>query len=387
MAVTGYGRAPKDQVQRMVQVVLGMDRAATPRRRGRCPRGRHLPGARSALGGVTRCRPDARHRDRVARGQVVASSAPIRGAQGRRRGLPGLRRPEHAGGPADGPGRPSCTPTTWCARTSRRSTASGRVEELGFFELLITVTGVGPKVGLAIVSSRPVADLQLAILQGDEAVLTAVSGVGKRLAGRIVLELKEKVAAAGGGRAARRARRAPPSRRSWRRSRRSATRRAESREAAQGRGRRAAPGHVARGARQGRAARPAPRLTALVRPMRLTEQAFEFARRILLDCRRWMSPALIATDAAVPGRRHRRDQPAAATPGGVHRPAQVKDNLAILLEAAHGARRGRGPRPALRPARPRQDHARQHHRPRAGRPASTPPAARPSSDRATWRPS
>ena len=41
------------------------------------------------------------------------------------------------------------------------------------------------------------ADLQLAILQGDEAVLTAVSGVGKRLAGRIVLELREKVAAGG----------------------------------------------------------------------------------------------------------------------------------------------------------------------------------------------
>src|SRR3954470_16920558 len=70
-------------------------------------------------------------------------------------------------------------------------------DELGFFELLITVTGVGPKVGLAIIGSRPVADLQLAILQGDEAVLTAVSGVGKRLAGRIVLELKEKVASAG----------------------------------------------------------------------------------------------------------------------------------------------------------------------------------------------
>jgi holliday junction DNA helicase RuvA len=70
-------------------------------------------------------------------------------------------------------------------------------EELGFFELLTTVTGVGPKVALAIVSSRPVADLQLAILQGDESVLTAVSGVGKRLAARIVLELKEKVSAAG----------------------------------------------------------------------------------------------------------------------------------------------------------------------------------------------
>ena len=70
-------------------------------------------------------------------------------------------------------------------------------EELGFFELLTTVTGVGPKVALAIVSSRAVADLQLAILQGDEGVLTAVSGVGKKLAARIVLELKEKVSAAG----------------------------------------------------------------------------------------------------------------------------------------------------------------------------------------------
>ena len=58
----------------------------------------------------------------------------------------------------------------------------GSVEELGFFELLTTVTGVGPKVALAILSSRQVADLQLAIFRGDEAVLTAVGGVGKRLA-------------------------------------------------------------------------------------------------------------------------------------------------------------------------------------------------------------
>jgi Holliday junction DNA helicase RuvA len=70
-------------------------------------------------------------------------------------------------------------------------------EELGFFELLLTVAGVGPKVALAIVSSRGVTDLQLAILQGDEAVLTAVSGVGRKLAARVILELKEKVAAAG----------------------------------------------------------------------------------------------------------------------------------------------------------------------------------------------
>lgn len=71
------------------------------------------------------------------------------------------------------------------------------VEQLGFFGLLLTVTGVGPKVALAILGSRPVAELQLAILAGDEAVLTSISGVGKRLAGRIILELREKVAAAG----------------------------------------------------------------------------------------------------------------------------------------------------------------------------------------------
>ena len=70
-------------------------------------------------------------------------------------------------------------------------------EELGFFALLMTVGGVGPRVALAIVGSRPVAELQLAILQSDEAVLTAVPGVGRKLAGRVVLELKEKVAAAG----------------------------------------------------------------------------------------------------------------------------------------------------------------------------------------------
>ncbi|HEU4671627.1 MAG TPA: Holliday junction branch migration protein RuvA [Candidatus Limnocylindrales bacterium] len=70
-------------------------------------------------------------------------------------------------------------------------------EELGFFTLLLTVTGVGPKVALAIVGSRPTADLQLAILQQDQAVLTAIPGIGKKLAERVIFELKEKVAAAG----------------------------------------------------------------------------------------------------------------------------------------------------------------------------------------------
>ena len=70
-------------------------------------------------------------------------------------------------------------------------------EELGFFNLLLTVTGVGPRVAMAIVGSRPTADLQLAILQQDQAVLVSIPGIGKKLAERIIFELKEKVSAAG----------------------------------------------------------------------------------------------------------------------------------------------------------------------------------------------
>jgi Holliday junction DNA helicase RuvA len=71
------------------------------------------------------------------------------------------------------------------------------VEELGFFGLLLTVTGVGPKVAMAIVGSRPTAELQLAIMQQDQAILVSIPGIGKRLAERVIFELKEKVAAAG----------------------------------------------------------------------------------------------------------------------------------------------------------------------------------------------
>ena len=91
----------------------------------------------------------------------------------------------------------SSTPTTSSARTSRRCSASGRPRSSGFFNLLLTVTGVGPKVALAIVGSRPTADLQLAILQQDQAVLVSIPGIGKKLAERIIFELKEKVSAAG----------------------------------------------------------------------------------------------------------------------------------------------------------------------------------------------
>jgi Holliday junction DNA helicase RuvA len=70
-------------------------------------------------------------------------------------------------------------------------------EDLGFFTLLLTVNGVGPKVALAIVGSRPTPDLQLAIMAQDQAVLVSIPGIGKKLAERIIFELKEKVTAAG----------------------------------------------------------------------------------------------------------------------------------------------------------------------------------------------
>jgi len=52
-------------------------------------------------------------------------------------------------------------------------------------------------VALAIVGSRPTAELQLAIMQQDQAVLVSIPGIGKKLAERVIFELKEKVAAAG----------------------------------------------------------------------------------------------------------------------------------------------------------------------------------------------
>lgn len=66
-------------------------------------------------------------------------------------------------------------------------------EEREFFELLQTVSGVGPKAALGILGVGPVADLQRNIASGDVTLLTRVSGVGKKTAERLVVELKEKL--------------------------------------------------------------------------------------------------------------------------------------------------------------------------------------------------
>jgi holliday junction DNA helicase RuvA len=66
---------------------------------------------------------------------------------------------------------------------------------LQFFELLITVTGVGPKMALTIVSAAKIDTLQQAIVANDVEIFTRMSGVGKKTAERIILELKNKVGA------------------------------------------------------------------------------------------------------------------------------------------------------------------------------------------------
>ena len=67
--------------------------------------------------------------------------------------------------------------------------------ERELFELLLGVTGVGPKVALAIVSGSPPAELRRAIALDDTARFEAIPGIGRKTAQRVVMELKEKLGA------------------------------------------------------------------------------------------------------------------------------------------------------------------------------------------------
>ncbi len=256
LAVTGSGTADKQQVGRMVQAILGLpeapqpddaadalaiaiwtanreragerinagilDRAAVaPRRAGETPyeravRDAHRPRG-AGPGGGRRHRPEhgrpahypARHAARAPAGpsrprRMIASvdgSIAAVGADSLVLEVGGIGYRifvTPAVLVAAEPGRRLKLHTHHVVREDLQALYGLRtVDELGFFGLLLTVTGVGPRVALAIIGSRPVAELQLAILAGDEAILTSISGVGKRLAGRVILELKEKVAASG----------------------------------------------------------------------------------------------------------------------------------------------------------------------------------------------
>lgn len=66
--------------------------------------------------------------------------------------------------------------------------------ERAFFLSLIAISGVGPKVAMAMLSTYPVEDLEAAVVRGDARRFESVSGVGKKLAQRLIIELKDKVA-------------------------------------------------------------------------------------------------------------------------------------------------------------------------------------------------
>jgi Holliday junction DNA helicase RuvA len=70
-------------------------------------------------------------------------------------------------------------------------------EEEELFHLLISVSGVGPRLGLNILSGMPAPELASAILHGEHARLTRISGVGKKTAERLVVELKDKIKTSG----------------------------------------------------------------------------------------------------------------------------------------------------------------------------------------------
>lgn len=71
--------------------------------------------------------------------------------------------------------------------------------ELRSFKLLIGVSGVGPKAALSILSATTPQQLAMAVVMGDEKALTAAPGIGKKIAQRIILELKDKLAREQGG--------------------------------------------------------------------------------------------------------------------------------------------------------------------------------------------
>lgn len=66
-------------------------------------------------------------------------------------------------------------------------------EELRWFELLLTVSGIGPRSALAIMNSADIVTLEAAIAKNDASVLTRAFGIGRKTAEKIVLELREKV--------------------------------------------------------------------------------------------------------------------------------------------------------------------------------------------------
>lgn len=67
------------------------------------------------------------------------------------------------------------------------------MEELELFELLLSISGIGPKSAIGILSIAKVNDIKQSIARGDSVLLTKVSGIGRKTAERVILELREKM--------------------------------------------------------------------------------------------------------------------------------------------------------------------------------------------------
>jgi len=68
-------------------------------------------------------------------------------------------------------------------------------DELSLFQLLINISGLGPKLALAMLSAMSVEQLSMALAAGSSELLTSIPGIGKKMAHRLILELKDKIAA------------------------------------------------------------------------------------------------------------------------------------------------------------------------------------------------
>ena len=189
-AVCGYGRADKAQVQRMVRAILRLETRAPARSRLRRAGGRDLPCAR-----LRRCpRRLGEGWSVIARlrGRPVAFDADglvldVNGVGYR------LLATASALRKADGQEEVTLETHLYVREDALQlfGFATARSEQL--FEQLQSVAGIGPKVALAIVSAYAPADLRRAIASGTPALFQSIPGIGRKLAQRVVLELKEKI--------------------------------------------------------------------------------------------------------------------------------------------------------------------------------------------------
>ena len=198
MAVCGTARRPSSQVQHMVGALLGLPEPPRVRPRRRRTRGRDLPrraqraSAQALAGGAAA---EVGRMIASVRGEVLVRRPDHVVVESRRRRLPAHRLGRDAeGGPGARQGGGAAR-RTWSSRDDSLALYGfASEEERDLFLHLASVSGVGPKVAIAILSGGAPRELLRAIAAGDAKRFQAAPGVGKRTAERLIVELREKVA-------------------------------------------------------------------------------------------------------------------------------------------------------------------------------------------------